>query len=142
MDIFVTIFFSPLCLVVYIILFVLFSFGRSNDNASEQVKIREISGIFLWASFGLIGVMSYSHYIGQNRLKSFMEDCWYLLFPITSFLSLWGIKRAKQSLSLIENGERSKQKIGFNPNFRLVVFWILFGLSIVGLVLSAFSSVV
>ncbi len=146
MDIFVTIFFSPISLAVYGILIILFLVYRGIFWNERRIA-KSASNIFLWIVFMLIGIICYIHNYDMIiwRLTDALNHDGWIMFSFTALLSLWGIKRAKQSLSLIDiidheakDGKNNSHKIGFNPRFRLLVFQILLAASVIGICLSVY----
>lgn len=149
MDLFVLIFFSPLSLLIYCILIMLF-LGYRGIVWNKRKPARSISGIFLWIVYILIGIICYIHNYNMIiwRLTDILNNDGWIMFSFTALLSLWGIKRAKQSLNLInfidletKKGENNSHKIGFNPRFRLLVFQILLAASVIGMSLSIYSHI-
>ncbi len=144
MEMFVNIFFSTFSLVVYAIIFLLF-YGvwsmQSVSKMSSNIQVRAIAGLFLWCAFVFIGIAAYAYNHIESQIKA--SDLVFIL-PITALLSYWGIRRAKESMKLEEERklgvitEKNKGAVvGFNPSFRLIVFWILFAASVVGTCIAA-----
>ncbi|MCQ2198365.1 MAG: hypothetical protein MJZ19_01425 [Paludibacteraceae bacterium] len=147
MEIYVNIFFSTFSLVVYAIIFLLFFGVREMSNISKmsfRFQARAVSGLFLWVAFMIIGIVAYAYNNIERHLLAGARDFVYIL-PLTALLSLWGVRRAKNSMKLEEERklgviteENKDAVVGFNPGFRLVVFWILFAASVVGTCIAAY----
>ncbi len=130
MDLFVSVFVSPLALVLYGVLGIKLSANGEAGCFKTFVIIASVAT--------LIGCRMGEPYSFHGYVSSFFTMTGEYLFGLLMLLCLWGFKRAeKVEEPLFENlAVEEEPSIGRSPQFKKFVFFVYFAVSLVGFVVS------